>query len=110
MHTEPKLTKMLATTPLKTLTSLDKQSRLSFLGDNSIWSFPSLFSPLAITAFGGPEGNFSPAIIAFGAFRFIVPKYDDRFGKMELRSLDSLIMEVRLFKVVLKALFVFCFP
>ena len=34
-----------------------------------------LFLPLAITAFGGPEGYFSLAIIAFGAFEFIVPKY-----------------------------------
>ena len=42
--------------------------------------FP-LFLPLAITAFGGPEGYF--AIIAFGAFEFIVPKYYYRLGKME---------------------------
>ena len=34
--------------------------------------FP-LFLPLAITAFGGPEGYFSLAIIAFGAFGFISP-------------------------------------
>ena len=44
------------------------------LSDNSIWSFP-LFLPLAITAFGGPEGYCSLAIIAFGAFEFRVPKY-----------------------------------
>ena len=36
--------------------------------------FP-LFLPLAITAFGGPEGYFSLAIIAFGAFQFIVTNY-----------------------------------
>ena len=50
-----------------------------------------LFLPLAITAFGGPEGCFTLAIIAFGALRFIVPKYYYRLGKMDKRSLDSLI-------------------
>ena len=50
-----------------------------------------LFRPLAITAFGGPEGYFSLAIIAFGAFGFIVPKYYYRLGEMEKRGLDSLI-------------------
>ena len=34
--------------------------------------FP-LFLPLAIAAFGGPEGYLSLAIIAFGAFQLIVP-------------------------------------
>ena len=57
------------------LTSLNKEVRPFFLGDNRIWSFLPLFLPLAITAFGGPEGYFSLAIIAFGAFQFIVPKY-----------------------------------
>ena len=42
--------------------------------------FP-LFLPLAITAFGGPEGYFSLSIIAFGAFEFIVPEYYYRLGK-----------------------------
>ena len=28
-----------------------------------------------ITAFGGPEGYFSPAITKFGAFEFVVPTY-----------------------------------
>ena len=51
---------------LKTLTSLNKEVRSFFLSDNSIWSFP-LFLPLAIAAFGAPEGYFSLAIIAFGA-------------------------------------------
>ena len=36
--------------------------------------FPLLL-PLAIAAFRGPEGAFSLAIIAFGEFQFIVPKY-----------------------------------
>ena len=44
--------------------------------------FP-LFLLLAIVAFGGSEGYFSLAIIAFGAFVLIVPKYDCRLGKME---------------------------
>ena len=50
-----------------------------------------LFLPLAITAFGDPEGYFSLAIIGLRAFEFIVPKYYYRLGKMEKRSLDSLI-------------------
>ena len=54
-----------------------------------------LFLPLAITAFGGPGGYFSLAIIAFGAFESIVPKYDYRLGKMDKRSLDSLFKELR---------------
>ena len=36
--------------------------------------FP-LFLPLAITAFGGPEGSFSLAIRAFGALESTAPKY-----------------------------------
>ena len=44
--------------------------------------FP-LFLPLAITPFGGPEGYFSLAIIAFGAFGLSVPKYLCRLGKIE---------------------------
>ena len=61
-----------------------------FLSDNSICSFP-LFLPLAITAFGGPEGYSSLAIIAFGAFQFIVPKYYCRLGKMEFKESSLLI-------------------
>ena len=76
--------------PLKTRTSLNKEVRPFFLGDNRIWSFP-LFLLFAITAFGGPESYFSLAIIAFGAFGFIVPKYHYRLGNMDKRSLDSLI-------------------
>ena len=59
---------------LKTLTSANKESRPFFLGDKCMWSFP-LFLPLAITVFRGPEGYCSLAIIAFGAFGFIVPKH-----------------------------------
>ena len=78
---------------LNGLTSLNKEVRPFFLSDNSIWSLPSLSKkdPLAITAFGGPEGYFSLAIIAFGAFGLIVPKHYYRLGKMGKRSLDSLI-------------------
>ena len=65
---------------LKTLTSLNKEVRPFFLGDNSIWRFPSV-SSLAITASGGPEGYFSLAITAFGAFELIVPKYYCRLDK-----------------------------
>ena len=53
-----------------------------FLGESSR-SFPSVL-PLAFTAFG-------LAILAFGAFGFIVAKYYYRLGNMEKRSLDSLI-------------------
>ena len=75
---------------MKTLTSLNKEVKPFFLSDNSIWSFP-LFLALAITAFGGPEGYFSLAIIAFGALQFIVPKYYYRLGKMELKESSLLI-------------------
>ena len=51
--------------------SFTKEVRQFFLDDNGIWSFP-LFLLLPLTAFGGPEGYFSLAIIAFGAFGFIV--------------------------------------
>ena len=68
------------------LTSLNKEVGPFFLSDNSIWSYP-LFLPLAITAFGGPEGYCSLAIIAFGAFGFIVsPKEYDRLGQMDKDS------------------------
>ena len=50
-----------------------------------------MFLPLAITAFGGLEGYSSLAIIAFGAFQFIVPKYFDRLGKMEFKESSLLI-------------------
>ena len=51
------------TDTLKALTSLSKASRPFFLGDSTFGVFP-LFLPLAIAAFGGPEGYFSLAIIA----------------------------------------------
>ena len=75
---------------LKTLTSLNKESRPFFLSDNSTWNSP-LFLALAIAAFGGLEGYSSLAIIAFGAFQFIVPKYYYRLGKMEFRESSLLI-------------------
>ena len=46
---------------------------------------------LAIAAFAG---YFSLAIIACGAFEFILPKHDHRLGKIDKRSPDSLIKEV----------------
>ena len=55
------------------------------------FGFFPLFLPSATTAFGGPEGNFSLAIIAFGAFQFIVPKYYYRLGKMEFKESRLLI-------------------
>ena len=76
---------------LKTLTSLNKEVRPFFLGDNSIWSFPSVSSLSDFTAFGGPESYFSLAIIAFGAFQFIVAEYYYRLGKMELKGSSLLI-------------------
>ena len=61
----------------------------------------SLSLPLAITASGGLEGNiFSLAIIAFGAFQFIVPEYYCRLGKMEFKE-SSLFKEVTVFKLPL---------
>ena len=44
-----------------------------------------------MTAFEGLESQFGLAIIAFGAFESIVPKYCFRLGEMDKRSLDSLI-------------------
>ena len=54
--------------------------------------FPLLL-PLANTAFGGHEAYFSLAIIAFGAFGFIVPKYYDRLGKREAK--ESRLLNLR---------------
>ena len=66
--------------PLKfTLTSFNKEVKPFSLSDKSIWWFPSVSLPLAIAAFGGPLKAFlfffGLAIIAFGAFGFIVPIY-----------------------------------
>ena len=72
---------------MKSLTSLNKEVRPCFLGDKSIWSFPSVL-PLAITAFRGSEGHFGLAIIAIGAFGLFVPS--TLIAKWKLRSLDSL--------------------
>ena len=51
----------------------------------------ALFLPLAITAFGGLEGCLSLAIIAFGAFESVVPKYYCRLGKREMNESRLLI-------------------
>ena len=61
-----------------------------FLSDNSIWCFPFV-SSLSDYSIWRSWSLFSLAIIAFGAFGFIVPKYFDRQGNMDKRSLDSLI-------------------
>ena len=44
-----------------------------------------------MTAFGGLGGYFSLAIMAFGAFEFVVPKYCYRLGNMELKESRLLI-------------------
>ena len=54
----------------------------------------------ATIAFGGPEGYFNLAIIAFGAFGFIVPKYYNRLGTTDKRSLASLFKEVTVFNAL----------
>ena len=59
-----------------------------FLGDSSIWSFPSV-SPLSDCNIWW--AYFDLAIIVFGTFEFIVSKKFYRSGKMDKRSLDSLI-------------------
>ena len=70
-----------------TVTNLAKEeSRPFFLGDKSIWSFPSWLFPLAIAVLEGPEGYCSRVIIAFGAFEFIVPQYYNRIGKMKMKE------------------------
>ena len=68
------------------VTSLKKESRPFFLGDNricdnSILNFPSV-SSLSDYSIGGPEGYFSLAFKAFDHYRL---------GKMDKRSQDSLI-------------------
>ena len=75
---------------LKTLTSLNKEVRPFFLCDNSAWSFSSV-SSLSDYSIGGPEGYFSLAIVAFGAFQFIVPKCYYRLEKMELKESSLLL-------------------
>ena len=75
---------------MKTLTPLNKEVRPFFLSDNSIWSLPSL-SSLSDYSIWRSWGLFSLAIIAFGAFEFIVPKYYYRLGKMESKESRLLI-------------------
>ena len=67
---------------LKALTSLNKESR-HFSWAIIAFGVFALILPLAVTAFGAPEGYFSLAITAFRSY--------DRLGTMEKRSLDSLI-------------------
>ena len=60
---------------LKTLSSLNKEVLGRFSKVVVAFRVFPLLLPLAITAFGGPEGYFRLAIIAFGAFQFIAPKH-----------------------------------
>ena len=64
----------LASTTLKTLTFLNKEVRPFLLGDNSIWKFPSV-SSLSESSIEVLKAFFSLAIIAFGAFEFMVLRY-----------------------------------
>ena len=75
---------------LKTLTSLNKEVR-SFSYATIAFGVSPLFLSSAITAFGGSGGNFILAIIEFGAFQCIVPKYSCRLGKMESKESRLLI-------------------
>ena len=75
---------------MKTLTSLNKEVRPFFLSDNSIGSYPSV-SSLSDSSIWGPEGYFSLAIIAFGAFEVIVPKYYCRLEKRGMKESRLLI-------------------
>ena len=54
--------------------------------------FP-LFLPLAITAFGCPEGYFCLSIKAFGAFEFIVSKYDYHWERIDIKG--SSVLDLR---------------
>ena len=69
---------------LETLTSLNKEVRPFFQATTAFGVFP-LSLPLAITAFGGPEGYFknSLAIIAFWSIWAHGPKYYCRLGNTE---------------------------
>ena len=53
----------------------------------------ALTGPLAITACGVPEGYFSLTVIAFGAFQFIVSKYDCRLANVEIW--ESRLLDLR---------------
>ena len=75
---------------LKTLTSLSKDVRPFLLSDNSIWSYPSV-SSLSDYSISRSWRLFCLAIIAFGAFQFMVPKCYYRLGKMELKESSLLI-------------------
>ena len=68
------------------VTSLNKESRHFFLGDNSIWSLPSVssLSDYSISRF--LKVFLSLATIAFGAVALIVPKYCHCLGKMEIEG------------------------
>ena len=65
---------------LRTLTSSNKESWPFSWAIIAFGVFPLFLLPLAMTAFGGPEGYFNLTIIAFGAFEFFVPKCDYRLG------------------------------
>ena len=69
---------------LKTLTSLNKEVRPFFLGDNGIWSFPSVSSLSEYSIWRSLR--FSLAIMAFGACGLIVPKYCHRVGNVEIEE------------------------
>ena len=76
-RTTPSLWFFIVSEVVSYLVKLFLKSRLKgFLGTPSplLWRAPS------------PEVCFSPVIIAFGAFRFIVPKYYYRLGKMEFKE------------------------
>ena len=66
---------------LKAPTSLNKESRPFFLSNSSIWWFLSVSSPKRLQHLEVLKAIFSLAIMAFRAFRFIVPKYYYRLGK-----------------------------
>ena len=86
---------------LRTLTSLNKEVRPFFLSDKSIWSFPS-FSSLSDYSIWRAWGYFSLAIIALGAFGFIVPKYYCRLGKWTRGVQTPQLKGVTVFKGPLK--------
>ena len=79
-------------TTLKTLTSLNKEVRLFLLSDNSIWNIPFV-SSLGDYSIWRSWSYSSLAIIAFGAFAFIVSKYYYRLGKMEFK--ESSLLNLR---------------
>ena len=80
---------------------LKQGGKVVFPRRQSHLEFSLLFLPIVITAFGGRKGYFSLAIIAFGAFGFIVPARYCRLGKWTKVVWTPSFKEVIIFRVII---------